>query len=256
MEGGVSAEGLSTDLKTGLAFLTRLPLAPPSPATGADLARASWSFPVIGAGVGAFGALIYWIAHGFSLPAFVCAALAVAATLLVTGCLHEDGLADTADGFGAGGSPERKLEIMRDSQIGTYGAAALILSLMLRVGAIASLAEPSLAASALIAAHAGARAALPVFMRRVPRARKDGLSAEAGAPPQESSALAVLIGVIALLICLGFGATLIAFILLTAALGLMAWLAISQIGGQTGDVLGAVEQVGEILILLIAAAWL
>jgi adenosylcobinamide-GDP ribazoletransferase len=145
---------------------------------------------------------------------------------------------------------------MRDSQIGTYGAAALILSLMLRVGAIASLAEPSLAASALIAAHAGARAALPVFMRRVPRARKDGLSAEAGAPPQESSALAVLIGVIALLICLGFGATLIAFILLTAALGLMAWLSISQIGGQTGDVLGAVEQVGEILILLVAAAWL
>jgi adenosylcobinamide-GDP ribazoletransferase len=236
--------------------LTRLPLAPPAPATGADLARASRTFPVIGAGVGAFGALVYWIAHGLSLPALVCAALAVAATLLLTGCLHEDGLADTADGFGASGSAERKLEIMRDSQIGTYGAAALILSLLLRAGAIASLTEPALAAPALIAAHAGARATLPVFMRRVPRARKDGLSAEAGAPPQRSSALAILIGAVAILLCLGFGATLVAFALLAAALLLMGWLTIRQIGGQTGDVLGAVEQVSEILILLVAAAWL
>jgi adenosylcobinamide-GDP ribazoletransferase len=180
----------------------------------------------------------------------------VAATLLLTGCLHEDGLADTADGFGASGSAERKLEIMRDSQIGTYGAAALILSLLLRAGAIASLTEPALAAPALIAAHAGARATLPVFMRRVPRARKDGLSAEAGAPPQRSSALAILIGAVAILLCLGFGATLVAFALLAAALLLMGWLTIRQIGGQTGDVLGAVEQVSEILILLVAAAWL
>lgn len=254
MEGGVSAKALSTELKTGLAFLTRLPLVHSQPVMGGDVARASWTFPVIGAGVGAFGALIYWFAHGLGLPAFVCAALAVAATLLVTGGLHEDGLADTADGFGAGATPERKLESMRDSQIGTYGVAALILSFLLRVGAIASLAEPGLAALALIAAHAGARATLPVFMRRVPRARLDGLSADAGEPPQQSSAIAVAIGLVVLLLCLGFSATLIAAVLLAAALGLMAWLCLRQIGGQTGDVLGALEQVSEILILLVAAA--
>jgi adenosylcobinamide-GDP ribazoletransferase len=234
--------------------LTRLPLGNSQPVTGGDVARASWTFPVIGAGVGAFGALIYWIAHGLGLPAFVCATLAVAATLLITGGLHEDGLADTADGFGAGVTPGRKLEIMRDSQIGTYGVAALILSLLLRVGAIASLAEPGLAALALIAAHAGARATLPAFMRRVPRARQDGLSADAGEPPQQSSAIAAAIGLVVLLLCLGFSATLIAAVLLAAALGLMAWLCLRQIGGQTGDVLGALEQVSEILILLVAAA--
>jgi adenosylcobinamide-GDP ribazoletransferase len=256
MAGGVSAKALSTDLRTGLAFLTRLPLVPSAPVTGAELVRASWTFPIVGAGVGAFGALVYWLMHALGLHAFVCAALAVAATALITGCLHEDGLADTADGFGAGGTRERKLGIMRDSQIGTYGAAALILSLLLRVGAIASLAEPALAALALIAAHAGARAVMPVFMRRVPRARQDGLSADAGAPPQRSSVLAAVIGLVALFLCLGLSATLIAVVLLVAALGLMAWLSISQIGGQTGDVLGAVEQTSEILILLVATVWL
>jgi len=256
MTNGASISGLSTDLKTGLAFLTRLPLVQSAPATGDDVVRASWTFPVIGAGVGAFGALIYWLMHALGLHVFVCGVVAVAATLLITGCLHEDGLADTADGFGASGTPARKLEIMRDSQIGTYGAAALTLSLMLRAGAIASLVDPALAAPALIAAHAGARAAMPVFMRRVPRARQDGLSAEAGAPPQRRSVAAVLIGLVVLFLCLGLSATLIAFALLAVALGLMAWLSIRQIGGQTGDVLGALEQLSEILILLTAAAWL
>jgi adenosylcobinamide-GDP ribazoletransferase len=256
MTSGASISGLSTDLKTGLAFLTRLPLGRSAQATGEDVVRASWTFPVIGAGVGAFGALIYWLTHALGLHAFVCGVLAVAATLIITSALHEDGLADTADGFGGGAHPERKLEIMRDSLIGTYGTAALVLSLMLRVGAIASLVDPVLVAPALIAAHAGARATIPVFMRRVPRARQDGLSAAAGEPPQQSSVAAVLIGLVMVLLCLGFSATLIAFGLLAVAFGLIAWLTIRQIGGQTGDVLGALEQVSEILILLVATAWL
>ena len=143
---------------------------------------------------------------------------------------------------------------MRDSQIGTYGAAALALSLMLRAGAIASLADAALVAAALIAAHSGARAAMLIFMRRVPNARDDGLSADAGLPPQNSSLIAAGIAVVLLLLCLGFGATLVALLLLAAAGGAMAWLSLRHIGGQTGDVLGAFEQVGEILILLTAAA--
>ena len=254
MEGELSAKALSTELRTGLAFLTRLKLRPPAPIAGAEVAQASWTFPVIGAGIGLFGAIVYWLAYRLGLDPLLGGTLAVAATLLVTGALHEDGLADTADGFGGGQTPARKLEIMRDSGIGAYGAAALIFSVLLRACAIASIDEPGLVALALIAAHAGARATLPIFMRRVPRARGDGLSAEAGAPPQQSAAIAVAIGVALLWLCLGFGGALITLILLVAALALAGWLATNQIGGQTGDELGAVEQVSEVLILLVAAA--
>jgi len=245
--------GITTDLRTGLAFCTRLPVTAPEPA---NLAEAAWSFPVVGALVGLTGALLYWLAASVGLPPFISATLAVAATALVTGCLHEDGLADTADGFGGGGSKERKLEIMRDSRSGAYGVVALIVSLMLRVAAIASLAGPGLVAAALIAAHAGARAAMPVFMRTVPRAREDGLSAGAGTPPMGSTAIAALLGLLALLLSLGVGAGLVAALLVVAGLIVMARLSLKQIGGQTGDVLGAVEQLSEILVVLAAAALL
>ena len=245
--------GITTDLRTGLAFCTRLPVTAPP---GAGLAQAVWSFPLVGALVGGIGALVYWLADGVGLAPFVAATLAVAATALVTGCLHEDGLADTADGFGGGDTKKRKLEIMRDSTSGAYGVAALVLSLLLRVGAIASLAGPGLAAAALIAAHAGARASLPIFMFTVPQARQDGLSAHAGTPQAGAVAVAVMLGLLALALCLGAGAGLITAFLVAVALVLMARLAIKQIGGQTGDVLGAVEQVSEIVFLLAASALL
>ena len=116
--------GVASDLKIGMLFATRIPLPHAAPIGGAEIARASWTLPVVGALVGVLGTLVYWIAFRFGLPPVVGAALAVAATLAVTGALHEDGLADTFDGFG-GNTPERKLEIMRDSRIGTYGASAL-----------------------------------------------------------------------------------------------------------------------------------
>ena len=127
MTTGAADRGLITELGTGLAFLTRLPVRCALGGEG-SLARAAWAFPIVGALVGAFGALAFWGAALVGLHPFVAGVLAVAATLLVTGALHEDGLADTADGFGAGGSRERKLEIMRDSRIGTYGVVALVLS--------------------------------------------------------------------------------------------------------------------------------
>ena len=187
MAGDAAAKGLITDFGTSLAFCTRLPLVHSALGEGTGIARASWAFPLVGAVVGAFGALVYWLADGLDLDPILSGILAVAATLLITGALHEDGLGDTADGFGASASRERKLDIMRDSEIGAYGTCALILSFMLRTGALVSLAEPRLVALALIAAHAGARGTLPVFMRRVPNARRDGLSADAGTPPQSSA---------------------------------------------------------------------
>jgi adenosylcobinamide-GDP ribazoletransferase len=251
---GALLYGLVCDLKISIIFCTRLPLAHAKPIASSDIAGASWAMPIAGALVGLIGAAVYWLTSAVGLPPFSAAALALVVTLIATGCLHEDGLADTADGFGGGSSRERKLEIMRDSRIGTYGACALALSLILRWSALASIADPAAVAMALIAAHAAARAPLPAFMRFVPPARSDGLAAAAGGPPREGAAAASFLGVVALGLCLGPGAVIIGLLLLSSAAILMAWLSVQQIGGQTGDVLGALEQINEILILLTAAA--
>lgn len=245
---------LITDVRISLLFSTRLPLAHSSAIGGADVARAGWAFPLAGAIIGLLGAAAYWLAHALGLPPLAAAGLTLAATLVATGCLHEDGLADTADGFGGGATRERKLEIMRDSRIGSYGACALILSLLLRWSALASLGEPAAVAGALIATHAAARATMPLLMWLVPQARADGLAADAGSPPRTSVVAAGLLAVMALGLGLGHMAAVVALLLLVAAMAFVAWLCRRQIGGQTGDVLGAMEQVGEIIVLSSAAA--
>jgi adenosylcobinamide-GDP ribazoletransferase len=245
--------GIATDLKIGLLFSTRFPISHSVPIGGRDIARASWALPVIGALIGLVGAAVYCLAYELNLPRVAGAGLALAATLAATGCLHEDGLADTFDSWG-GSSRERKLEIMRDSRIGTYGACALALSLILRVGLLASLAGPAQVALALIASHAGARAMMPAFLRWVPPARPDGLAAAAGRPPLPGVVIAALLGVILLIFGLGAVRALVALAILLAMLGFMRRLCVKQIGGQTGDVAGALEQIGEIAVLLTAAA--
>src|SRR6187399_3646 len=102
MTAGASIKALNTDLKVGLAFLTRLPFAGTPSASGADVARASWDFPVIGVGIGLIGALGVWIADGLGLHPFISGTLAIALIVRIAGCLHEDGLADMVDGFGGG----------------------------------------------------------------------------------------------------------------------------------------------------------
>ncbi len=245
--------GIVADLTAAVLFATRIPLPHKREIAGPDIARASWALPLAGLLVGLISAAIYWIASSIRLPALVCAALAVAASLVVTGGLHEDGLADTCDGLG-GSTRERRLEIMRDSRLGTYGTCALVLSLLLRIGALASLGGPAQAAWALIAAHPGARALMPMLLRLVPPARTDGLAADAGRPPAMSAAIAALLGVVMVLIGLGGIRFVVALLLLAAAFGAMRWLTLRQIGGQTGDVAGALEQIGEILLLLVAAS--
>jgi adenosylcobinamide-GDP ribazoletransferase len=251
--GRIDVGGLFGDLAVGIAFYTRLPLRPSAAVDGAAVARASWCAPLVGALVGALAGLAYWIAWRLNLPPLVCATLAVAAGMLLTGCLHEDGLADTADGLG-GETRERALDIMRDGRIGAFGAGALVICLVLRISAIADLPRAALVAWALVGAHAAARAALPVIMRLVPPARADGLSATAGAPSPERTAVAVVIGIALLWIALGFRNALIALALVLIGAAVTAWLARRKIGGQTGDVLGAVEQVSETLVLLVTAA--
>jgi adenosylcobinamide-GDP ribazoletransferase len=240
------------ELRASILFLTRLRYGPAMPVDGAAIAQAAWAFPIAGILVGLIGAVVYLLAHRLGLPPWPSAALSVAATMAVTGCLHEDGLADTADGFGGGRTRELKLEIMRDSRIGAYGVCALVLSILLRVSALASLADTSLVMAALIAAHGAARATLPVFMYFVPPARHEGLSASAGQPPRDSVIAAAVLGILIVALCLGPLLAIAALILLVAVIALLAWLSLAQIDGQTGDVLGAVEQISEIAILLVA----
>lgn len=244
---------LASDLKIGILFCTRLPFHSSFPISGRDVARASWTLPLAGALIGILGGLTYWAVHHLGVAPQSAAMLALAATLAITGGLHEDGLADTVDGFGGGKSPERKLDIMRDSRIGTYGVCALATSLILRWSALATIAEPLHVTVALVAAHTSARAILPIFMRIVPPARVDGLSAQAGSPPWASVVVAGVLGAIALALGLGPMGAIIGLCLLSLAGACMARLTIRQIGGQTGDVLGALEQAGEILVLLTMA---
>jgi len=230
-------------------LLTRLPLGPVS---DLPLAEASWSFALIGVVVGLLGGLGYALAAWIGLPKLAAALIALLVAALVSGGLHEDGLADTVDGFCGGADRDTKLAIMRDSRIGTYGVCALIIALLLRVGVLASFFSSVTAAWALLAAHAGARATMMAFMFLVPPARRDGLSSDAGQPPLESAAAAAILGFIFAAICVGFTRAVVALILLAAVVAVMAWLSRKQIGGQTGDVLGAVEQISEIAILLVA----
>jgi len=243
------------ELATAVAFSTRVPLPFPSAESGgvAALGPSAWALPLAGLLVGIAGAAVFALAHHLGIPDWPAAALAVAATMALTGCLHEDGLADTVDGFGGGATREQKLHIMRDSRIGTYGVAVLALSILIRAGAIASFPDTSAVAWALIAAHVAARATLPLLMFAVAPARSDGLSFTAGRPPAGSAAAAALLGVLVLIIGLGFLRALETVVALAILLFLIARLSTQQIGGQTGDVLGALEQISEIVVLLVAA---
>jgi adenosylcobinamide-GDP ribazoletransferase len=242
------------DCVIAAAFLTRLPVWRWVEVPSGDLHRAMRAFPLVGLLVGAIGAAAYRVATALGVPVPAAALLAVLATVLATGALHEDGLADTADGFGGGRDREAKLAIMRDSRTGAFGALALIFSIGLRAAALAAIARPNAVAEALIAAHAGSRALLPALMNATATARSDGLGATAGRPDESTVLWALALGLIVTVVALGFASGIIAAVvtaLAVAGLGRLAW---RQIGGYTGDVLGAAQQVGEITMLLAAAA--
>jgi adenosylcobinamide-GDP ribazoletransferase len=230
------------ELAAALMLLTRLPVVRSVP----PQARGVWAYPIVGAAVGVICALAYWLAAKLGLPSPIAAIGVVIVSVFVTGALHEDGLADTADGFGGGATVARKLEIMRDSRIGSFGALALILSVGLRVAAIAALAEPASVAVALVAAGVLGRGAMIGVMLALPPARSDGMAASLGPVPPVPSVIGLAIAAACILLPHGARA-LVAAVL---AGGGMVWLARRQVGGYTGDVLGATEQVAECAVLV------
>ncbi|MER8909589.1 adenosylcobinamide-GDP ribazoletransferase [Mesorhizobium sp. M0854] len=246
-----SQQQILDDIALCLVFFTRLPL-PQADFRGRSLAAAIWAAPVAGLAVAVVGGPVYAVGTRLGLATAPAAALTLAAILLATGCLHEDGLSDVADGFGGGKTRDRKLEIMRDSRIGAYGACALGISLLIRWSVLSGFAGPAHVFWALIAAHAGSRGLLGAFMHLLPPARADGLSADAGLVTAETAGVGAVLGAVALL-ALGFSAAMFALILLAFLFAAFRALCLNQIGGQTGDTVGALQQLGEIAILLVAS---
>lgn len=253
-----------SDLAACLRFYTRVPL----PAFGSDgaqhaipdFARAAYLVPITGALIGVFAAVVLALAVHLGLAPWLAATIAIGFLVLITGAMHEDGLADLCDGFGGGATPERKLEIMRDSRLGTYGTAALVLSLLLRIGALAGLIaiDLRLAAAIVVAAGAVSRTASLLPLIVLPPARASGAGYAASAPTAAALRIAALVAFICACLPLLAGASLsrvIAACLFAAlaAYGITA-LARRQIGGQTGDVAGAAQQAAEIAVLLVFSA--
>jgi adenosylcobinamide-GDP ribazoletransferase len=230
-------------------FLTRVPLGRLIATGPADVARAAPFFPVVGAAVGAAGAGAALLLQP-PLSPLLAAALATALTTALTGALHLDGFADTLDATG-GTTRERSLEIMRDSRIGSFGAAALALSLLVRVAATAQLLTSGGVLGGLIAAGAVSRGAAVALAGVLPYARAapgtggvlTGRIGLWGAPV----AIAIAVGALRLDGLAVVGAVAAAAVLL--GLVFRAWL-----GGVTGDTLGATSEATEVLALVVAAA--
>lgn len=241
-------------LLCAIQFLTRIPTLALAGFEADWITRAARYFPLVGQGVGAISAGVFLLGSPV-WGAGVAAILAIGAGLLLTGAFHEDGLADTADGLGGGQTAQRRLEIMKDSRIGTYGVCALLVALGLKVAVLATFPAQA-GALALLAAHGAGRAAAVVAMRVTPYAP----SGEAGKwkptpmgvrTGEVIVALAIAVWPLLLLPAAPVAAGLV---LGGAAAAILARTAVRLIGGHTGDVLGAVEQVFEVGFLLGLAA--
>lgn len=243
-------------------FYSRLPV-PAMPGEGdphaiPDFRTIPRALPIAALLIVAPAALVLVAASALGLGDIVSAALAVTALVLTTGAFHEDGLADSADGLFGGHTVERRLEIMKDSRVGTFGACALGLSLLLRVALLALILERAGAVAALgaiLAASGWSRAEGIRILSRDAPARVYGAAAAVGRPPRSTAliglALAALLALLTAIACelplygVGLGLALATLV----ATGLAA-LARRLIGGPTGDIAGAAQQLGEIAIYL------
>lgn len=232
------------------AFLTRVPNAAPFD-TSEDLASAVPWFPVVGALVGASVAGVYAGALQLTAP-LPAAGVALTCGVLLTGAFHEDGLGDMADGFGGGYNRADTLRIMKDSRQGTYGVMAIALSLVIRLTSIAAL-PWRMAIVAITASHALSRASAVGLMRSLPAATEDGLgSAYLASLKIRRVAAGVASGLAIAAMLAGLWAAVAAGACAIAA-AVIRVIAKRKIGGITGDVLGATQQICECVSLTLFA---
>ena len=239
-----------------LAFLTRLPAPAGAFARPRPLGEDAFAFPLAGllAALPSAGVVLLADPLGLSVP--TTAILAVALLVFVTGGLHEDGLADVADGLGGHQPRERALLIMKDSRVGTYGALALALALLLRISLLADLAAAGTgaAALALVLAAAASRGAMVWLWASLPSADPGGLADRMGQPTMRGAGIAAGLGaailVVPAFVMGGAGAALPPLLLCAPAVLLFQRFIRRRLGGQTGDCLGASQQIAEIAVLL------
>ncbi|APG47820.1 adenosylcobinamide-GDP ribazoletransferase [Phaeobacter porticola] len=235
-----------------LILLTRLPLPRLDTRQFARHAHAVWAFPIAGLAVAVPACLIAQVSLWTGLESLTTAGLAIGVQILLTGAMHEDGLADTADGFWGGFDRARRLDIMKDSHIGTYGVLALIVTVGLRWVTYASIITTA-GPWALVPLAMLSRAMMPVIMTVLPNARGSGLSQSVGRPTPRNCALGLGLAAAGAVLILGW----VSFGVILAMAGATVSLAVAarvKIGGQTGDVLGATQQLSELAGLLMVAA--
>lgn len=240
--------------RIALQFLTQLPAGSIDDWPPDWLARSAKYMPLVGAFVGLIAGTVL-VASAIFFPEPLPTVIGLTAAIALTGALHEDGLADTVDAFGGGRTRERRLEIMKDSRIGTYGALALIVVLALKGAALVAV-DPVSAACILIAGHAGARLAAVLTLWTLPHAG-DGntkVSQKTSELTMAEVSVAVVLGLTPGLLTLHLSTFAVAGLFAFVAAGITALIAKQKIGGYTGDVLGAVEQVFEAVFFMFAAA--
>jgi adenosylcobinamide-GDP ribazoletransferase len=243
--------GLKADFIMALRFFSRLPTGD-SPHEKPDLGRIAMALPLASIAIGIGPALLLIAAASIGLPAYFAAALAVGAAIVANGAMAEDAIADSADGLFGGQTRERRLDIMKDSRHGTYGVAALCLFILLRVVGIGSLASanPLAGAAIWLAASVVARSGALWLAVALPPARPDGASATAGRLAARNFAVGAALAVILLFVLAAPPTSLLALaVALVVAVALIAgWSALCRrlVGGQTGDLIGALVALVEI----------
>lgn len=244
--------GFVADVQAAIGLLSRLPM--PMIAGPMRGASTAWAWPLIGAMIGAVAALVAVAAGALGATAGVVAALVIGTQVMLTGAMHEDGLADTADGLWGGWTKERRLAIMKDSHIGSYGVMALLILGLLRWSALSVVLAQG-GGVALVAVAALSRVPMVLLMAALPNARAGGLSQSVGRPNARIAAAALTIGVTIGLLLLGLQALWLALVIALPC-GALALIARAKIGGQTGDILGASQQLAEAAALATLAALL
>lgn len=239
-----------------LSFFSRIPVPASLPYSEERMNQAGRYFAVVGLLLGAWCAALIWLLQ-FGLPTHVAILLTMVFSLLLTGAFHEDGLTDMADGIGGGMTIERRLTIMKDSRIGTYGASALVMALLGKFVLLVELAELNMVIMSLIIAYTVSRTVAATLIYDTPYVSElDSSKSKPLAQRQTSLELSILIvsGVLpCLFLDLGLAISLIAFVLLFRSL-FRRWL-LARIGGFTGDCLGAAQQLSELGIYIVFIAW-
>ncbi|WP_321384292.1 adenosylcobinamide-GDP ribazoletransferase [Rhizobium sp.] len=252
-----SVSALITDLARSLGFLSRFPVAGRFfEGHSGEMSRTPRAFPLAGVVIAAPAGLFLTLLLGFGAGATLAAFAAVTLQILLSGGLHEDGLADCADGLGGGASREKALEIMKDSRVGSYGVLALLLSVGIKVSAIASLInklEPINVVLCLIGMAALSRALMVWHWHALPAARPDGVAASLGKPDDQSLYTALLFGLgiatMAIVPFAGFHPLVVSVVISVAsAYGFQHYVS-RRLGGQTGDTIGATQQICEMMAL-------